>query len=211
MPIAAVVLAAGSSSRLGSAKQMARLGGQTLLERAVKTAVEAGLRPVFVVIAAGQETAFGVADVDNLPEDPVVLPGDPVVVMVVNPEAAEGMASSIRAGVRAAQAAEGIVVMACDQPAVTAEHLRAVTAEHRRALADGSDEVVASTYAGRKGVPAYFPASAFAELLELRGDTGARGLLQGARAVELQGGELDVDTVEDLEQAVRLYSRPPGP
>jgi molybdenum cofactor cytidylyltransferase len=195
-PIAAVVLAAGSSSRLGSAKQMARLGGRTLLERAVKTAVEAGFRPVFVVIAAGHETAFCVADVDNLP-------GDPVVVTVVNPEAAEGMASSIRAGVRAAQEAEGIVVLACDQPAVTAEHLRL--------LAHGSDQVVASAYAGRKGVPAYFPARAFGELLELRGDIGARKLLQGARSVELKGGELDVDTVEDLEQAVRLYSRPPGP
>jgi molybdenum cofactor cytidylyltransferase len=194
MPIAAVVLAAGSSSRLGSAKQMARLGGRTLLERAVTTALEAGLRPVFVVIAAGQETAFCVADVDNLP-------GDPGVITVVNPEAAEGMASSIRAGVRAAQAAAGIVVMACDQPAVTAEHLRE--------LAQGEDAVVASAYAGRKGVPAYFPAGAFGELLELHGDTGARGLLQAARALELEGGELDVDTVEDLEQAVRLYSGPP--
>jgi CTP:molybdopterin cytidylyltransferase MocA len=95
-----------------------------------------------------------------------------------------------------------VVVLACDQPAVTAEHLRE--------LARGGDEIVASSYAGRKGVPAYFPARVFPELLELRGDAGARGLLQTARVVELPGGELDIDTVEDLEQAVRLYGRPPG-
>jgi molybdenum cofactor cytidylyltransferase len=44
----------------------------------------------------------------------------------------------------------------------------------------------------------------------LRGDAGARGLLQAARAVELPGGELDVDTVEDLEEAVRLYGHAEG-
>ena len=199
MQVASIVLAAGFSRRLGSAKQMARIGGQTLLERAVKTALEAGLAPVFVVQREEQKTelktAFCVANLDSSGFESLV-------VMVINPEAAEGMASSVRAGVRAAAGATGVVVLGCDQPAVTAAHLRE--------LARGGDEVVASSYAGRKGVPAYFPAHAFAALLELRGDAGARGLLQGARAVELPGGELDVDTVEDLEQAVRLYGRPPG-
>jgi CTP:molybdopterin cytidylyltransferase MocA len=112
------------------------------------------------------------------------------------------MASSLRAGIAAAREAAGAVVLACDQPAITAGHLRE--------LARGADEIVASAYAGRKGVPAYFPASAFPELLKLRGDAGARELLQTARAVELPGGELDVDTVEDLERAIRIYSHPPG-
>jgi len=192
MGVAAVVLAAGASKRLGTAKQMARVGGQTLLERAVGGALKAGLEPVFVVVSEGQKTAYCVANLDSR------------VVMVGNAEAAEGMASSVRAGVRAAASAgtKGVVLLACDQPAVTAEHL----AE----LARGGDAVVGSAYAGRKGVPAYFPARTFAELLELRGDAGARGLLQAARAVELPGGELDVDTVEDLEEAVRLYGRPEG-
>jgi len=193
--VAAVVLAAGASRRLGSAKQMARIGSRTLLEGAVNTALEAGLEPVFVVLAEGQETEFCLAELDNSRSVSAVVP-------VLNPEAAEGMAASVRAGVRAAGEAAGVVVLACDQPAVTAEHLRE--------LARSGDEVVASAYAGRKGVPAYFPARVFAELLELRGDTGARGLLQTARAVALEGGDLDIDTVEDLERAVRLYSRPPG-
>jgi molybdenum cofactor cytidylyltransferase len=198
MQVVSIVLAAGFSRRLGSAKQMARLGDATLLERAVNTALGAELKPVFVVLREEQKTAFCVANVDNFRPESAVVP-------VVNPEAAEGMASSVRAGVRRAtnvEGAAGVVLLACDQPAVTAEHLRE--------LARGGDEVVASSYAGRKGVPAYFPARLFPELLQLRGDVGARGLLETARAVELPGGELDIDTVEDLERAVRLYGRPPG-
>jgi len=201
MQVVSIVLAAGFSRRLGSAKQMARLGDATLLERAVNTALAAGLKPVFVVLREEQKTAFCVANVDNIRPESGVIP-------VVNPEAPEGMASSVRAGVRAAANAEGVagatgvVLLACDQPAVTAEHLRE--------LARGGDEVVASNYAGRNGVPAYFPARLFSELLQLHGDVGARGLLETARSVELPGGELDIDTVEDLERAVRLYGRPPG-
>jgi CTP:molybdopterin cytidylyltransferase MocA len=198
MQVVSIVLAAGFSRRFGAPKQRARLGDATLLERAVKTALAAGLKPVFVVLREEQKTAFCVANLDNFLSVPAVVP-------VLNPEAAEGMASSVRAGVHAAASAEGttgVVVLACDQPAVTAEHLRE--------LARGGDEVVASGYAGRKGVPAYFPARVFPELLELRGDAGARGLLATARVVELPGGELDIDTVEDLERAARLYGHLPG-
>jgi CTP:molybdopterin cytidylyltransferase MocA len=101
------------------------------------------------------------------------------------------MASSIRVGVGALQDADGVVLMTCDQPAVSAAHLRAL-------MKTGA--ATASVYAGRRGVPAYLPASSFAQLLELRGDVGARELLRGADAVELANGELDVDTAEDLER-----------
>ena len=105
------------------------------------------------------------------------------------------MASSIRVGVEAAVkgGSAGVVVMACDQPAVSAGHLRE--------LMSGGAEVVASEYAGRRGVPAYFPASAFKELMELRGDVGARELVGGVRTVGLPGGELDIDTPEELVRA----------
>jgi len=182
MTVAAIILAAGTSRRLGQPKQELRFGGETLLERAVRIANAAGLDPVFAVIAP-----------DRLP-----LPG-PSATALINPDAAEGMASSIRTGVLAADRAgvDGAVILACDQPAVTAGHLRAL-------IRDGG-LVVASAYAGRKGVPAYFPSSVFGELLELRGDTGARGLLSSARAIPLANGELDIDTEEDLARAQALF------
>lgn len=184
-PVAAIVLAAGSSRRLGTPKQLVAIGDETLLQRAIRTAIEAGLDPVFGV----------------LPADLAIDPIPSGMRCIINAEAAEGMASSIRAGIRALSAAgcstHGAVILACDQPAVTAAHVRE--------LAKGVEDVIASSYSGRKGIPAYFPQAVFGSLLALRGDIGARHLLHSARAIPLPDGELDVDTIEDLERARKLY------
>jgi CTP:molybdopterin cytidylyltransferase MocA len=185
--IAAVVLAAGASTRLGEPKQLVVLGGETLLERAVRVAREAGCSPVVVVVGAEH-----VQVLENS------LLGD--VVTVINDKWREGMASSIRLGVRslafAAKDAEGVLLMACDQPAVTVKHL-----SHLSLRA----EVKASRYAGKNGVPAFFPKKYFGKLMELKGDAGARDLLAEARYEELENGELDVDTVEDLKRVRELF------
>jgi len=183
---AAVVLAAGASTRLGEPKQLVKIGCETLLERAVRVAREAGCAPVVVVVGASFPEILGRCQL-----------GD--VIPVINDKWQHGMGTSIVRGVRTlglvAKGTDGVVLMTCDQPAVTAEHLRKVMA---------AGEVTASAYAGRRGVPAYFPAASFAELMELRGDAGARELLREAPAVELAGGELDVDTVADRAAAERL-------
>lgn len=182
MKAAAVVLAAGASRRLGQPKQDVVLRGETLLQRTVRIANLAGLDPVYVVVGPDRQLS--------------ILPSATI---LINPDAAEGMASSIRTGVLAAMrgGSAGIVILACDQPAVSPEHLRAIVGE--------GTAIVTSTYAGRKGVPAYFPAPAFAALLELRGDTGARGLIANAPAIELVNGDLDIDTAENLARARELY------
>lgn len=177
--IAAVVLAAGASRRLGSPKQLAMLGDETLLERAVRLAREAGCSPVIVVLGAEHQKVLAHCRL-----------GDAVPVIHDNWE--EGMGSSIRLGVDACESAAGVVVMTCDQPAVTAEHLQT--------LMRGLD-VKASCYAGKRGVPVFFPSRFFTELRALHGDAGARELLRSAASVELEGGDLDVDTPEDLERA----------
>ena len=182
MRVAAVVLAAGASSRLGSPKQLVRLGEENLLERAIRVAREAGCEPVVVVLGASAEA---IRSHCSLGEAQVV----------VNEGWASGMGGSIGVGVGALQDVDGCVVMTCDMPAVTAAHLRLLMIK---------GEVTASSYAGRKGIPAFFPTAMFGELMELRGDVGARGLLVGARCVELAGGELDVDTVGDLERAKEM-------
>lgn len=183
MSIAAIVLAAGASRRLGSPKQLVMLGGETLLERAVRVAGRAGCSPVIVVLGAEAEIVLR-----GLPEGAVP---------VRNDQWKEGMGASIRAGVRACEAvAAGVVVMTCDQPAVTAEHLQSLMA---------GPEVKASRYAGRNGVPAFFPKKYFEQLMALKGETGARDLLRSAEALELKDGELDVDTAEDLQRARDLF------
>ena len=177
---AVVVLAAGASRRLGEAKQLAEVEGETLLARAVRLAMGAELGPVVVVVGA---SAGRIVDEVDLRRAWVV----------VNSKWDEGMGSSVRVGVELVDGMPevgGVVVMTCDMPEVTAEHLRELV----------GGEVVGSAYGGRVGVPAYFPRASFRQLRKLRGDAGARELLQGARAVELVGGEVDVDTAEDLER-----------
>ena len=179
---AALVLAAGASTRLGEPKQMIQLHGETLLERAIRVAGNAGLTPIVVVLGAAAKRVAEACDLRSA-------------WVVVNAGWAEGMGSSIRAGMELVQGfpeVSGVVVMTCDMPGVTAGHLRALRQE--------ADTAAASAYAGRRGVPAYFPRAAFAELLQLRGDAGARELLRAAEVVELVGGEMDVDTVADLER-----------
>jgi molybdenum cofactor cytidylyltransferase len=188
--VAAVLLAAGASVRFGSPKQLIRLGGETLLDRAIRAAVEAELDPIYGVVSA--DLPLEAASHRMIP--------------VINHDAMEGMASSIRCGVRAVKKADlflaGIIILACDQPSVTVQHLRQ--------LARGGQDLLASAYAGRKGIPAYFPVGMFGELLTLRGDMGARELLKSANALNLPGGELDIDTIEDLERARKLYERDTG-
>lgn len=180
---AAVILAAGASTRLGEPKQLVRLGGETLLERAVRVAREAGCEPVVVVLGAEAERVLAACDLRDAR-------------VVRNEQWREGMASSVHAGVAAADGADGVVLMTCDQPAVTAEHLRALMV---------SGAVTASAYSGRRGVPAYFPASSFPELMRLTGDAGARELLREASVIDLAGGELDVDTEADQSKAVKRF------
>jgi CTP:molybdopterin cytidylyltransferase MocA len=162
------------------------LGGETLLERAVRVAREGGCLPVVVVVGAHYVQVLGSS----------VL-GDAV--LVINEEWEEGMASSIRLGVRALEFArdvEGVLLMTCDQPAVTVKHLGRLMAKV---------EVKASHYAGRNGIPAFFPKKYFNKLMELKGDVGARGLLAEAQYEELEDGELDIDTAADLARARELF------
>ena len=190
--IAAIIVAAGSSSRLGQPKQLVLLDGEPMLQRAIRFACQAGAAPVFVVLGAhrkivGSRVDFGTAEI------------------VVNNEWQEGLASSIRAGVRAAEHASseesGLLLMLCDQPRVSAGHLRRMIQAFDEQPAGTT---VASSYAGIRGTPAIFPRSAIADLCALHGDKGARGLLARPSRivveVSLEGGEIDIDRPEDLKR-----------
>jgi molybdenum cofactor cytidylyltransferase len=185
MSVAGVVLAAGASTRLGRPKQEIVLDeatAETLVERTVRAALEADLSPVVVVVQPG--ASF----VDRLRG----------CVVVTNEHAGEGMASSIRCGIQALRDVAGAVVMTCDQVKMRAEHLRQLCAK--------PEQVTGSRYAGKAGVPAYFPAAVFAELMNLKGDVGARDLLRSAVAIEDEGLTLDIDTESDLKRARALFA-----
>ena len=184
--LAALVLAAGSSSRLGQPKQMLRYQGELLLLRAVRLAREAGAEPVFVVLGAGYE-----------PIREALSAVEPPVRILLNRAWERGMSSSLALGAAVAErdGADDLLVLTCDQIAVTTQHLRElVQASHR-------EHVVASYYSGRRGVPALFPEFSFHALQQLDGDRGARDLLQkqDVLSIPLAGGDIDIDTPEDLQ------------
>ena len=188
MSVAAVVLAAGASRRLGRPKQDVVIASETLLQRAVRVAREASLSPIIVVARPGTRYRE-------------VFESDNTIRVAINDEADEGLASSLRYGIALAsrERVAGAVILACDQPTLRAEHLRA--------LAEDPTRVAGSEYGGSIGIPAYFPATSFPLLLELRGDVGARKLLINAHAVSAEDLSLDIDTDQDLATARALLER----
>jgi CTP:molybdopterin cytidylyltransferase MocA len=190
--IPAIVLAAGASRRLGQPKQLLKLDGETLVERAVRLANEAGAAPVIAVLGAHYQAIRAAVALEGA-------------IHILNDEWEQGIASSIRAGIDAldaiAREASGVLILSCDQPRLTAGHLRALIQEF---TVHNEPTIVASAYAGVHGVPAVFPREAFGNLLALRGDQGARSLLAEPQwpvvALPLEGGEVDIDQPGDLAQ-----------
>jgi molybdenum cofactor cytidylyltransferase len=163
MRVVAIVLAAGSSSRLGRPKQEVFLHGETLLEHA-------------------ERIARAVAD-------EVI-----VVTDRLNPDAKEGVASSIRTGVRLAGDDARILITLCDQPLVTVAHLHA--------LLTVDAPIVATGYAGIAGAPAVFAPELVPHLLSLRGDHGARVVIESRRDIAViipfENAAVDIDREDDL-------------
>jgi molybdenum cofactor cytidylyltransferase len=190
MPVAAIILAAGESRRLGQPKQLLAYRGESLLVRAIRLANEAGASPVLVVLGANFETILAAIQSSNS-------------IPVHNDRWRQGIASSIEAGVRALSVcgpeAEGVLLMGCDQPRLTADHLRGLIAAFE---GQSAAVIAASSYAGVQAVPAVFPRAAYPELRALRGERGARSVIESAPcpvvAMEFPGGEVDIDSPEDL-------------
>ncbi len=186
----AVILAAGGSRRLGEPKQLLAWRGATLLRRAATAAVDAGCRPVIVVLGAAADRCR--AELAGLS-----------VAVAENGAWEAGLAGSLQVGLSAllARAPEtsGALFVPADQPLLTADLLRRLVREHRA----HPERPVACRYASAVGAPALIPARLFAEVAGLAGDTGAREILRRHHrdvvAVPFPGGELDIDTPADLE------------
>jgi len=182
----AIVLAAGSSSRFGSAKQLVRVAGRPLLHTAVARAAEVAGTAVMVVLGARAAELT-----------PLLTHSQSSV--VINRDWREGMASSIRAGVaRLPASCTAVLLMLVDQAAVTAEDLKRLVSAWRRQ----PEYIAAARYGTTTGVPAIFPRSTFPDLQLLRGDVGARALLQRnpdrVMRVPMASAAIDIDTPEDL-------------
>ncbi len=190
MVVATILLAAGGSTRLGQPKQLLIQDGQTLVRRMADVALSMNAGPVLVVLGAN---ADGIqAELDGLP-----------VQFVQNDEWAEGLASSLRAGLNALPSAtDAFLVLLTDQPFVTAELIQQLISTRRKTKRG----IVACRYgeSSHLGVPALFDSHYKAGFLQLRGDVGARKLIQKHLAdcadVAFPQGNIDLDTPEQVRQ-----------
>lgn len=188
--IAVIVLAAGASTRLGRPKQNLLFQDQTLLERICHTALALENSPVVVVIGANTELKAPIGTK-----------------VVINEEWQEGMASSIRCGMQQllniAPAIEMVILTVCDQPFIRVELFQDMISVHEQTKLP----IVACAYGDSIGTPVLFHHSLFAELLALKGDKGAKQLVnkdkQRVGLVNFPLGNIDVDTEEDYVRLIQ--------
>jgi molybdenum cofactor cytidylyltransferase len=201
LPVGGIILAAGQSSRMpGSQKLLLDIDGVPMVRHVLEAASEGGCHQTVVVYA----------------EDDVSRAIDGRAEIVYNPDAATGMASSVQAGLRAMRPEiEGAMVLLGDQPLVggrtVATLLRAWRREGSRpaaAVAQGTDGAEGSD---RWAPPVVLARQMWPQLMELKGDAGARQILQGRPElidiVPAPGRADDIDTPEDYAKIVRLFPR----
>ena len=186
--IAAVVLAGGRSTRFGANKLVADLGGKPMVRRVVEAALGSAASPVLVVTGhQDAETRQALTGLD--------------VVLVHNPDYAEGLSTSLKAGIAAVPPeAAGALVLLGDMPQIAPAHLDQLIA----AFPDRAGVVIVPVHAGKRGNPVLWPRAFFPAMLALEGDAGAKRLLTAhadcVREVDLGTDAifLDVDTAEAL-------------
>lgn len=192
MNLAGLLLAAGGATRFGSPKVLAPFRGEPLVRRGVRllqTRCPAGVHVVVGPSADGVRAALAV--------EPVTI--------VANPGWAGGLSTSLVSGVAALPAAaDAVLILLCDQPAITAHDLDALIA----AWEVEPELITAASFGGQLGPPVIMPRSVWPELAALRGDQGARSLLEWhteRTAVDMPHAAFDIDTPEDL---ARLEAAP---
>ena len=192
--LAAVILAAGGSSRMGQPKQLLKFRGTSLLRRAIDTALAVPTEQVIVVL--------GHAADQLLPE---CTPTNATVVL--NDQWMEGVSTSLRGGLAAVSSdARGVFIYPADMPLVTPEALRELA--HRQQV---SGRPAAMTEAGGvRGVPVFITRSLFPALMIQEGDVGGAQYLRGhpeaVEAVHFDDPDLvrDVDRPEDYARLLEL-------
>ena len=165
--IAAIVLAAGRSTRMGAAnKLLADVGGKPMVRHAVEAALASQARPVLVVTGhQADDVRAALAGLD--------------VAFVANPDFAMGLSSSLKAGIRALP--KGVRRSAGAAGRHAADRGGASRCDDRRVRLGAGPAIVVPMHQGQRGNPVLWPAELFAEMLALEGDVGARSLLAEAR------------------------------
>ncbi|SEM28488.1 molybdenum cofactor cytidylyltransferase [Chryseobacterium taichungense] len=186
-----ILLAAGNSSRMGSAKQLLSYQGKTFLERIIDTALEVFDKDQIILVLGANHH-----EISSTIKDKNIL-------IAINEDWESGMASSIKSGLKTLSdhfpEMERCFISVCDQPYLTNDLFLKMSQ-----LQDTSQkEIVVATYADTVGVPALFSKKYFKQLMELTGEQGAKKIIrQNMENVEtfaFAKGAIDIDTPSDYD------------
>lgn len=185
MNIAILILAAGSSSRMGKAKQLLPVKNSTLLGIAVKNAHNSNAEQIYCVLGEHAEQIQESIKKYNIN-------------IIRNPNYKNGLSSSIVEGIKhlKSESIDAILVMLADQPKVDTTYLNILIDSFYK----HPSKISASNYSGIYGVPAIFPKTYVEQLLKLKGDKGAKALLnsQKKQVISMTSDKLiDIDTQEE--------------
>jgi molybdenum cofactor cytidylyltransferase len=190
-----IILAAGSSSRLGQPKQLLLFGNETLLHRSVRKAMESLVGPVICVLGSNAEQVG--AAIQDLPTH-----------SFVHHNWQKGMGSSIKAGVQFVMRqfvdAPALIISVCDQAFLETHHFHELKAK----FVSGISELVAACYKNGAGVPCLFSKKFFPDLMALGDEEGARSIMttytQETAFISFENGGVDIDTLTDWESVKNL-------
>jgi molybdenum cofactor cytidylyltransferase len=194
--IAIILLAAGSSSRMGQSKQQLPIYGKSLLAYSAEIAMKSDVAKVIVVLGSEEEAHRKILK-------------DLSVDIVVNSKWQTGMGSSLKAGLKHIinnnPKTEAAIVMVCDQPLLTSDHINSLIQKYRKTNA----LLVASSYSNTNGVPALFSHKLFDDILNLSDEHGAKKIIQQypVETIDLPEGTIDLDTPEDYKTFLQLRSK----
>ena len=189
-----IILAAGSSSRFGQPKQLLKFEAETLLRRAVESAIKSDCFPVVAVLGANFERIKN--EIINLDCQ-----------IIFNADWQTGMSSSIKIGVEKmseiAPNISAVIIALCDQPFIKSEHFNQLVEK----FLEIKKQIIASFYNGTSGVPALFAQEMFDDLLKLEGEKGAKEIIRKnpdlVEKLFLTEAEFDIDTKEDYENLIK--------
>jgi molybdenum cofactor cytidylyltransferase len=191
--VAAIILAAGKSTRMGEAKQVLGLGESTVLGQTIENVRRSAVEEMVLVLGSSAEAIRR-----RLPSSS--LEGLKV---VINPAYEQGMASSLRAGLSALDPkVDAALIVLADQPFVRPQTLDQLAKEHHLTKA----QIVIPTYQGVRGNPVLLDRSIFPEVMALEGDVGCRAIFGSHQEetlnleLEDEGVLLDIDNHEDYER-----------
>jgi len=192
--IAVIILAAGTSSRMGKIKQLLKIKDKTLIEISVEAAIKSNASAVFCVLGANSEIIKKEIAAHHIE-------------IIFNKKFNTGLSSSIVAAINYIEKKpleiDAALIMLADQPEVDSEYINKIISVYEKNLT----KIIASNYNNKPGVPAIFPRKHFKNLSLLKGDKGAKDFLKSnaGETINIYRNSplMDIDTKEEFESLLK--------